>query len=392
MSEIVRIASRGEGVDADGCYIPFAVPGDTLGADGTLVAGPHRQVPPCRHFPECGGCQLQHVDDAAYAAFTMDRIAGALRANGIADILIRNPHLSPPRSRRRATLHFAARGRQVAVGFKSARSHDIVDMRECHILAPPLFALVEPIRHLLRGRGKAGQIAMTLIHGGIDLTITGAAFDGLDGLDALTEFACRHALARLSIDDGFGPQPRWEPAPAAVSLGGVAIPFPSGSFLQATEDGEAALVSAAREAVGDVANAADLFAGLGTFALSLSARVHAVEGARDSALALMAAARSRPGLTVEHRDLFRRPLTVAELVAFDAVVLDPPRAGAREQVAELARSLVPRIAYISCNPNSFARDARVLCEGGYRLEWVRPVGQFRWSTHVELAALFVRPI
>jgi len=390
VSEIVRLAARGEGVTADGRFVPLAAPGDMLLADGTLAPGPHHQRPPCRHFPECGGCQLQHVDDTAYAAFVADRIVSALRAQNLHDVAIRPVHLSPPRSRRRATLHFAARGKAVAIGFKAERSHDIVDMRECHVLRPELFALVEPLRRPLRGRGRAGQAAMALIDGGIDLTLTGAAFEGLEGADALTDFAAAHRLARLSIDDGYGPQARWEPEPATVILGDTRVAFPTGGFLQATQDGEAALVASVREAVGSAASTADLFAGLGTFALALSGRVLAAEGARDAALALNAAGRTGRALTVEHRDLFRRPLTAAELAGFGAVVLDPPRAGAKEQVAELARSAVPRIAYVSCNPSTFARDAKTLCEVGYRLDWIKPVGQFRWSTHVELAACFTR--
>ena len=398
MSPIVRLAARGEGVAADGRFVALAAPGDTLSANGELTPGPHRQPPPCRHFPPCGGCQLQHVDDAAYFDFIRDRVASALRAQGIEDASILDPHLSPPRSRCRATLHWAARGRDVAIGFNAGRSHDIVDMRECHILLPELFALVAPLRRLLAGRGRAGQASMTRIDGGVDLALAGAAFDGLPGADALTAFAEAHGLARLSIDDGYGAQARWEPNPATITLGGVPTPFPAGAFLQATADGEAALVAAVRAAVGPARAVADLFAGLGTFALSLAGglssgvRVLAVEGARDAALALRSAAvAGGRAVAVEHRDLFRRPLTAAELARFDAVVLDPPRAGAKEQIAELAASAVPRIAYVSCNPSTFARDARTLIDGGYALASVFPVGQFRWSTHVELAATFSRP-
>lgn len=391
MSEVLRIASRGEGVTQDGRFVPFAAPGDRLLDDGTLVPGPHAQVPPCRHFPQCGGCQLQHVDDAAYAGFIVDRIAAALKAQGLTGIEIRAPILSPPRTRRRATLHFASRGRAVTIGFKPGRSHDIVDMRECHILQPALFALVEPLRRLLRGWGRAGQVAMTLIDGGVDLAIAGAEFDGLAGANALTGFAAAHGLARLSIDDGYGAQARWEPKLASVTLAGTAVPFPTGAFLQATADGEAALVAAVREAIGQSQSTADLFAGLGTFALALPGRILAVEGERDSALALKSSANcAGRTIAVDHRDLFRRPLTSAELTGFEAVVLDPPRAGAKEQIAELARSAVPRIAYVSCNPNTFARDAETLFKGRYGLGWVQPVGQFRWSTHVELVGAFSR--
>ena len=174
--------------------------------------------------------------------------------------------------------------------------------------------------------------------------------------------------------------------PATITLSGISVAFPAGGFLQATEDGENALVECVREAVGHSKAIADLFAGLGTFALATWA-AYAAEASRDTTAALKRAA---PPITVEHRDLYRRPLDTRELSRFDAVVLDPPRAGAAQQVAQLAASAVPRIAYVSCNPATFSRDAKMLVDGGYTLEWVRPVGQFRWSTHVELAACFTR--
>ena len=198
-------------------------------------------------------------------------------------------------------------------------------------------------------------------------------------------------LARLSIDEGLGPEPRFEPQPVTISLGGVPVAMPIGSFLQATADGEAALAEAVREASAGAATTADLFAGLGTFTLSLGGQITAAEASREAILALkMAASRAGRPVAAEHRDLYRRPYDSKELAAFEAVVLDPPRAGAQEQVRELASSPVPRIAYVSCNPATFGRDAEILAAGGYRLDWVRPVGQFRWSTHVELVAAFSR--
>jgi 23S rRNA (uracil1939-C5)-methyltransferase len=395
-SPIVRIAARGEGAAADGRHAPLAAPGDLLLPDGALVPGPHHAPPPCRHFPRCGGCQLQHVDDIAYAEFLTGRVAGALGAQGLLPPEMRAPHLSPPRSRRRASLRAERIGRRVVIGFNEGASHRIVDMAECHILHPALFALVAPLRVLLLSlmrEKRAAAVQMTLCDQGIDLLIEKVEIEGLAATEALTDFAQAHGLARLSIDDGYGPQPRWEPQAATVSFGGVAVALPSGGFLQATAEGEAALLAGVEDAVGDSAAVADLFAGLGTFALPLSARarVLAVEGARDAALALKTAAdRTQRPVAVEHRDLFRRPLDMKELGRFEAVILDPPRAGAKEQVTEIARSAVGRIAYVSCNPATFARDAKALVDGGYRLEWIRPVGQFRWSTHVELVGAFVR--
>ncbi len=391
---IVRLAARGDGVTASGRFFPMTAPGDLVSAEGAVTPGPHRAVPPCRHFPECGGCQLQHVDDETYAGFVAERIVTALQAQGLAAPDMRPAHLSPPNTRRRASLRAERRGGQVLLGFNAEASHRIVDMRECHILRPELFALVAPLRGLLAcllpKRGQ-GEVRLTLADQGVDILLHGIAVEGLDAAEAVTDFARAHGVARLALDDGYGAQTLWEPEPATVTLGGIPVPLPHGAFLQATREGEAALVAAVREAVGEARIVADLFAGLGTFALALEGRVLAAEAARDAALALKAAAgRAQRTVFVDHRDLYRRPLDGKELARFEAVVLDPPRAGAREQVAQLAESAVPAIAYVSCNPATFARDAAMLVSGGFRMDWVRPVGQFRWSTHVELAARFRR--
>jgi 23S rRNA (uracil1939-C5)-methyltransferase len=387
--EIVRIAARGEGVTASGRHVAFAAPGDTIDEAGAITPGLHRQVPPCRHFPECGGCQLQHVDDDAYRAYLVARIEGALAQHGLT-ATIREPHLSPPRTRRRASLRALRAGGRVQIGFNAEKSNRIIDMAECHILDPRLFALVAPLRRLLgtllKGKGTA-EIRLTLADQGVDVDLSGVKAEGFNAAMALTDFAQSQGLARLSLDEGFGPEVRWEPQPATVTLSGKAVPLPIGAFLQATADGETALIDAVREAVGEARTSADLFAGIGTFALALPGKVRAAEASRDAVLALKRAA---PNVAAEHRDLYRRPVMTAELADLDAVVLDPPRSGAEAQVAELAESAVPRIAYVSCNPATFARDAAVLVSGGCRLDWVRPVGQFRWSTHVELAAAFSR--
>lgn len=394
---IVRIAARGEGMTADGRHSPLSAPGDLLHLDGSLTHGPHHVDPPCRHFPKCGGCQLQHVDDASYADFLGERIASALSHQKLAAPEMGPALLSAPATRRRASLRAERQGKRMLIGFNEGQSHHIVDMKMCAILHPELLALVEPLRKLihpmLRDR-RASGVQMTLVDQGVDLLLEKVEVEGLAAIEALNGFAATHRLARLSIDDGYGAQPRWEPEPATVTLGGVPVVFPSAGFLQATADGEGALVAAVAAIVGDAPVVADLFAGLGTFALPLStrARVYAAEGVRDAVLALKAAAdRSQRPVAVDHRDLFRRPLVPAELDRFAAVVLDPPRAGAREQVVALAATTkLQRIAYVSCNPSTFARDARTLVEGGWVLERITPVGQFRWSTHVELVAAFAR--
>ncbi|GGA52864.1 class I SAM-dependent RNA methyltransferase [Sphingomonas psychrolutea] len=388
---IVRVAARGEGVTADGRHAAFAAPGDTLTPENIVLPGPHQQAPPCRHFPQCGGCQLQHLDDESYAAFLTDRITGALAAQGVA-APIRPPALSPPRTRRRAALQAESKGGAVTLGFSEGASHNIVDLRDCWILTPALFAVIAPLRKLLARvlKGRA-RIHLTEIDQGVDVLIEGKIADGLAAIEAVTAFCLANQIARLAIDDGIGPETRWEPDGVTITLGGVAVPFPAGSFLQATREGEGALVAAVKEAVGGATVCADLFAGLGTFALSLPGKVYAAEAGRDVVLALQAgAARAGRAVFAEHRDLFRRPLTAAECDRFHAIILDPPRAGAKEQISQLAASNVPIIAYVSCNPSSFARDTDILCKGGYTLDWVQPVGQFRWSTHVELAGRFRR--
>ncbi len=394
MSEaIVRIAARGDGVTASGRFAALAAPGDVLNEDGSIEPGPNHQMPPCRHFPVCGGCQLQHVTDEAYRTYLVDRVKGALAQHGL-ETEVREPHLSPPRSRRRATLRALNLGKAVAIGFNEARSNRIVDLRECHVLRPELFALVDPLRGLLRRLARPKRMAevqLTLADQGVDVALSGVEASGLEAAEAVTAFCEAHRLARLSLDEGYGPEIRYEPVPVTVTLAGVPVSLPVGAFLQATEDGEAALVEAVRETVGPSKRTADLFAGLGTFALALDGAVTAAEASREAILSLQEAGRraGRP-LIAEHRDLYRRPYDSKELAAFEAVVLDPPRAGAEEQVRQLAASNAPRIAYVGCNPATFARDAAILAAGAYCLSWMRPVGQFRWSTHVELAAAFTR--
>jgi 23S rRNA (uracil1939-C5)-methyltransferase len=391
--EIVRIAAKGDGVTASGRHAAMAAPGDVLVADGSLIAGPHRAIPPCRHFGRCGGCQLQHLDDETLAAFVRDRVLNAASGQDLAAAMVAPVHLSPPCSRRRATLHASGGHGKPLVGFREAKSHRLVDLAECHVLQPELFALVGPLRRLLAvqpGRW-AVDIDLTLADQGVDCSLRNFAMEGLAATEAALDFARDNRLARLSVDIGYGAEAIWEPEPVTITLGGIPVGLPPGAFLQATRDGEDALLAAAQAWLSDCTNVADLFAGLGTFAFGISGRVSAYEAARDAHLACRAAA-ARAGRAVEahHRDLFRNPLTAAELDSFDAVILDPPRAGAREQVAQLAASRVSRAVYISCNPASWAKDARVLVDAGYRLQELRPVGQFRWSTHVELASLFVR--
>ncbi|MDB5687160.1 MAG: methyltransferase, partial [Rhizorhabdus sp.] len=379
-----------------GRHALLAAPGDSLSADGVVTPGPHRAVPPCRHFPRCGGCQIQHVDDSAFIDFLDQRIVGALNSQNLPDPVLNPAVLSPPESRRRASLRAERAGKRMIIGFNEGRSHDIVDLTMCSILDPALFALIAPLRTLLlplvRDK-KAAGIRMTLVDQGVDLLLEKVKVEGLAAIMAINDFAQEHRLARLSVDEGDGPEPRWEPVPATVTLGGVAVPFPAGGFLQATAAGEAALLDRVRAIVGDAGEVIDLFSGIGTFALPLSnkARVLAVEGDRAAAMALKAGVgRAQRHVGVELRDLFRRPMEKKELDRFGAVVLDPPRAGAWEQMPALAACTATRIAYVSCNPATFARDAKILIDAGWVLGSITPVGQFRWSTHIELVAEFSR--
>ena len=395
-SLIERIAARGDGVTGDGRHVAGAAPGDRVRDDGILIPGPNRTEPVCRHFGKCGGCQLQHVAEPALAEFVRDRVVGGLEGQEVPYGDVLPAQLSPPRSRRRAALTALRTGKQVAIGFNAAQSNHIVDMRMCPLLLPELFALIEPVRELLATVAQPRRpvkVKLQMLDQGVELILEGVRADGLDAAMALQDFAGAHNLARFAIDQGEGLEILWQPEPPTMRFGDILVEVPPFAFLQATAAGQAALVDAVAEAIGDAGAVADLFAGVGTFALSVQAerKVYAAEGARDAIAALTGAAnRARALVATEHRDLFRRPLVPAELNRFGAIILDPPRAGAEEQVKQLAASTAPVIAYVSCNPASFARDAKLLVEGGYTLDWVQPVGQFRWSTHVELAGRFFR--
>ncbi len=391
---IERIAARGDGVTGDGRHVAGGVPGDRVRDDGIIIPGPNRAEPPCRHFGKCGGCELQHVAEPALAEFVRDRVVGALAGQVVRVGEVLPALLSPPQSRRRAALTALRTGKQVAIGFNAAQSNQIVDMRQCPLLLPELFALIAPLRALLTTiaqQKRPVKVKLQMLDQGVEVLLEGVKAEGLDAAMALQDFAGTHKLARFAVDQGHGLEILWQPEPPTVRFGDVTVEVPAFSFLQPTTAGQAALVGAVAKAIGDAGAVADLFAGVGTFALSLQKgrKVYAAEGVRDAIAALKASA-NRVGALVatEHRDLFRRPLIPAEFKHFGAVILDPPRAGAEDQVAQLAASDTPVIAYVSCNPASFARDAKLLVEGGYTLDWVQPVGQFRWSTHVELAGRF----
>ena len=401
MRPIVRLAARGDGVSDDGRFVPLAAVGDTVDfatKPPTIIPGPHHSPPACAHYPACGGCQMQHMDDAAYTDFVIDRLSRVLPA-GLPDD-VRPVALSPPRSRRRASLKALKRSGKLVLGFHSEGTHALVDIVDCPVLHPDLMALLAPMRALLRSRLRDGQgagIALTLSEAGADVLLANVSAEGLAAIEALTRFADANDLARLSVEGPGGIDTLVERRQPALTMGGVTVPLPVAPFLQATREGEAALVAAVLEAVGDTAKVsgrvADLFCGLGTFALPLSqmAAVVAVDAAGPAVMALgLVARQAGRRVEVEHRDLFRRPLVDKELAGLGAVVFDPPRAGAEAQTRALAASQVPVVVAVSCNPNTFGRDAKILVEGGYRLTTLWPVAQFRWSSHVELVARFER--
>lgn len=395
-SPVLRFAARGDGLTEDGRHIAGAVPGDRVAADGTIEAGPNRQTPLCRHFGDCGGCQLQHATDALLADFAQARITEPLARVGIVAKQVMATHVSPAGARRRAALRATRTGGEVRLGFNAQAEHRIVDLHECPVMHPALQALLPPLRELLAphlAERSAISVTLTLTDGGVDLLLGNLQANSVPLIDGLAEFAHRHALARLSVDGPLGVETVVARADPSLAMAGVAVTLPPAAFLQATADGEAALVSAMQSVAGRSKRVADLFAGCGTFSFPLAAkaRVEAIDGTGAAIRALETAARrAEARIGTQHRDLFRKPLSADELNAFDAVVIDPPRAGAQAQCANLALSRVPVVAAVSCNPATFARDAETLARGGYTLHRLWPVAQFRWSTHVELVAEFRR--
>ncbi|MBO9446035.1 RsmD family RNA methyltransferase [Ruegeria sp. R14_0] len=397
---ITRLGHQGDGIADGPVFAPRTLPGEVV--TGTLAGqvlsdirvetpSDQRVKAPCRHYKSCGGCQLQHAADDFVADWKVEVVRTALAAQGL-EARMRPIHTSPERSRRRATIAVRRTKKGTLAGFHGRASDTITEIPDCHLLDPALIAAI-PVAEALAvlGGSRKGVLAvtMTLSEGGLDVAVKGGK--PLDGPLELTlaQATEKHGLARLSWDGEV--LAMREPPVQRFGLAGV-VP-PPGAFLQATKDGEQALLKAVSEVVGHSKRIVDLFAGSGTFSLPLAeiAEVHAVEGEAAMMQALDQGWRRAQGLkrvTTEARDLFRRPLMPDELKSFDAVVIDPPRAGAEAQVAELAQALRPVIAYVSCNPVTFARDAKMLVNAGYTLEWVQVVDQFRWSSHTELAARF----
>lgn len=402
-ARVERLNRAGEGVAPEArLTIPFALPGERVAgrSDGTTLVpetildpAPERVAPPCRHFGACGGCALQHASDAFLAGWKQETVATALARRGLT-ASFRPVATSPAYSRRRATFTGRRTRKTVRIGFHARRSEDVVDVTQCPLIRPELLAakpMLAEATALGASRGGSVRLALTWSEAGLDLDIAEAK--PLEGsmLAAAARLAETGDLARLSWNGETVALRR----PPFQSFGRARVVPPPGGFLQATAEGQTALTAAVRGATAGARRIADLFSGCGTFTLPLAegAETRAVEGDASALAALDGGWRAATGLsrvTTERRDLFRRPLVAAELDQFDAVTLDPPRAGAEAQVRELAASRVPRVAMVSCDPVTFARDAAILAGGGFQLGWVQVVDQFRWSGHVEIVAAFSR--
>jgi 23S rRNA (uracil1939-C5)-methyltransferase len=410
---VTRLGAQGDGLaELRGrpVYVPLALPGETIkvklgrpigeGYQGELIEvlkpSPSRSSPPCRHFTFCGGCSLQHLATPEYRAHKKAVVQGALRQHKLDENVVREPITIGARTRRRLTVA-AQLGRdgRVIIGFNARASHQVIDIQECTIARPELVALLPTLRRVFAAwlsKAKALDLTLTMSATGIDLLVTGPEPD-LAAREALGPLVNEPGLARVSWRGS--ERALSEPVMAkhlpVLSLAGYTLQLPPGAFLQASAEGEAALVTQVQSAIGKPEGLmADLFCGLGTFALPLSRLGPVSAYENDPALLAALSGTKAPDLKTEQRDLFRDPLTAKELDSFAAVVFDPPRAGAQAQVAELAKSKVPLLVAVSCNPGTFARDARALVDSGYKLEWVQPVDQFLWSGHVELVARFSR--
>jgi 23S rRNA (uracil1939-C5)-methyltransferase len=403
--QIVRLGQRGEGIaqgEAGAVYIPYALAGETILADvegdrGQLVEiltpSPERIAAFCPHYGICGGCAVQTLAPAAYAAWKRGLVTNVLKHSGIAaevnDLV--DAHGA---GRRRATFHarFGSKG-EAHVGFMKMRAHEIVTLDSCPILAPQMAGVLPAARAIasvLQAARKPLDILATATVTGLDIDIKGHGPLTPALTDALISVAEAHDLARLS-NHGLLVIERRAPI---LRMGKAEVSPPSGAFLQATEAGEISLAGAVTTHFAGARRVLDLFAGVGTFSLRLAeiAQVHAVDSDAAALAALLRAARERSDLrpvTVETRDLFRRPFTGAELAPYDAVVFDPPRAGAEAQAQALAAIAVPLVAAVSCNPASFARDIALLARG-YEIESITPFDQFRYSPHVEIVGLLRR--
>lgn len=403
---IARLGAQGDGIavgEGREVFIPFTLPGETVTAArqkdratlmSVLEASPLRVDPACRHFTECGGCALQHLEAEAYRQWKREKVVQALKTKGIPGEIA---DLVPcaPETRRRVV--FSARRTEAGMllGFVRALSSEIIPIEECPISLPVIVTALDRLRRLaglVCATPKSFHMTVTVTASGLDVAVQDAGKLGDNQRRIASNFAMAEGLARLSVDGEI----IVEPKKPVVQFGPVAVAVPPGAFLQATEAAEQTMADLVGQHLSRAKKVADLFAGCGSFALRLAAKseVHAVEGDAPALAALDRAFRfagSLKRVTGERRDLFRRPLTFKELNGFDGLVFDPPRAGAEDQSKQIARSDVPLVAAVSCNPVTLARDLRILLDGGYQLKSVTPIDQFLWSPHVEAVALLEKP-
>ena len=399
---VEHLSPSGDGVvRGDGAprFVPMTLPGETIRLDeaGVLVEiltpSPDRAQPFCPAYGRCGGCQLQHLSLSAYAAWKREVVQRALERAGFT-VEVAPVMLAHGRGRRRAIVHvrFAEGGPRA--GFMAARSHDLQALDACPILVPELkdvFHVAREAARPLAGRNKPLDVQVTATEAGLDVDIRGHGQPDAGERLRLTNAAARLDLARLSVHRDIVVERR----PPILDVGGIKLMLPPRAFLQATAEGEQALGALALEGVGKAKAVADLFCGVGPFALRLAqrARVHAADDGQDAVAALERAARSVQGLkpiVAEARDLFRRPLLPQELDRFDCVLMDPPRAGAEAQSRQIADSKVKSVVSVSCDLQSFVRDGLILKAAGFTLTKVTPVDQFAWSRHIELVGEFRR--
>ena len=399
---IERLGAQGDGLaqGPDGpLFVPFTLPGELVKvaaepgepraeALAILEPSPERIAPVCQYFGTCGGCALQHMDTGAYHAWKREQVVAALASRGL-EVPVEEVRAVPLASRRRAAFALGRAADGVAFGYRAARSHAIVDIAACPVLssgiAGRLPKLKSALAPLLGGKREA-RVTVTEADQGLDVVVEGIRPSA--GLFArLAAAGAGLGAARITVD-GESVILAGEPT---VTLSGAQVRLPPGAFLQASRESETVLVGLVKEGVGHVKRVADLFAGIGTFTFALagSAEVDAFEQDEAAIAALAGAARTTPKLKPVRtfsRDLFRAPLSPRELARYDAVVLDPPRSGARAQAEALAASKVPKVVMVSCNPGTCARDLRILVDGGYRITRVVPVDQFLFSPHIELVA------
>ncbi len=402
---IDRVGAQGDGVARDGerqIFVPFTLAGERVAVtlngphvtlDNVVVASPDRVAPVCRYFGHCGGCSLQHMAPAAYLSWKHDQVAAAFNSRGIETVVDATMPARGPR--RRAVFSAHQHDHNVHLGFHAAGTHDLIDIAECAVLDRRIVAALPAVRRLIADllpKREDVRVTVTMMSSGLDV--------GLDEVrrvlspDVRTELARQAAavpLARVSING----DTIFEALPATLHFGSTEVAVPPHTFIQAVREAEADMAELVIAAVGSAKTVVDLFSGVGafTFPLSQRAKVAAYDSDANALAALQAGVKRATGIkpiTTQVRDLFREPLSALELNAFDAIVFDPPRAGAEAQARMIAKSKVKTVVAVSCNPATLARDARVLMDGGYALKRVTPIDQFEYSTHIEAVATFVR--